>query len=97
MDKYTSIAMCANISRLQLNGTIINRAELIKYSTIKNNSVLAKLIKFHAILRNQVRISINSIINQFITLLQKGVLKVINYVTCNIFNCFNFLIMFYGG
>ena len=51
MDKYTSIAMCANISRLQLNGTIINRAELIKYSTIKNNSVLAKLIKFHAILK----------------------------------------------
>ena len=51
MDKYTSIAMCANISRLQLNGTIINRAELIKYSTIKNNSVLAKLIKFHVILK----------------------------------------------
>lgn len=51
MDKYTSIAMCANISRLQLNDTILTRTELIKYTTIKNNSVLAKLIKFHAILK----------------------------------------------
>ena len=39
MDKYTSIAVCVNTSRLQLNGTIINRTELIKYTTIKNNSV----------------------------------------------------------
>lgn len=51
MDKYTSIAVCVNTSRLQLNGTIINKSELIKYSTIKNNSVLAKLIKFYAILK----------------------------------------------
>lgn len=96
MDKYTSIAMCANISRLQLNDTILTRTELIKYTTIKNNSVLAKLIKFHAILKLGQN-KYNSIIDQYITLLQKGVLKVINYVTCNIFNGFNFLIMFYGG
>lgn len=51
MDKYTSIAVCVNTSRLQLNGTILTRTELVKYTTIKNNSVLAKLIKFHAILK----------------------------------------------
>lgn len=95
MDKYTSIAMCANISRLHLNGTIINRAKLIKYSTIKNNSVLAKLIKFHAILKlgqNKYKFN-NKPIHHFLI---ESVLKVINYVTCNIFNGFNFLIMFYG-
>ena len=51
MDKYKSLAICINTSRMQLQGKIITREELVNYLTISDNNIISNLIKCHAILK----------------------------------------------
>ena len=51
MDKYKSLAICINTSRIQLQGKIITREELVNYLTISDNNIISNLIKCHAILK----------------------------------------------
>ena len=51
MDKFKSLAICINTSRMQLQEKIITREELVNYLTISDNNVISDLIKCHAILK----------------------------------------------
>ena len=51
MDKYKSLAICINTSRMQLQDKIITREELVNYLTISDNNIISNLIKCHAILK----------------------------------------------
>ena len=51
MDKFKSLAICINTSRMQLQDKIITREELVNYLTISDNNIISNLIKCHAILK----------------------------------------------
>ena len=51
MDKFKSLTICINTSRIQLQGKIITREELVNYLTISDNNIISNLIKCHAILK----------------------------------------------
>ena len=51
MDKFKSLAICINTSRMQLQDKIITREELVNYLTISDNNFISNLIKCHAILK----------------------------------------------
>ena len=51
MDKFKSLAICINTSRMQLQEKIITREELVNYLTISDNNIISNLIKHRAILK----------------------------------------------
>ena len=51
MDKFKSLAICINTSRMQLQEKIITREDLVNYLTINNNNIISNLIKHRAILK----------------------------------------------
>ena len=51
MEKFKSLAICINTSRMQLQEKIITREDLVNYLTINNNNIISNLIKHRAILK----------------------------------------------
>ena len=51
MNKFKSLAICINTSRMQLQGKIITREDLVNYLTINNNNIISNLIKHHVIFK----------------------------------------------
>lgn len=51
MDKFKSLAICINTSRIQLQDKKITREELVSYLTISDNNIISNLIKCHAVLK----------------------------------------------